>query len=58
MHSLDHHQKYHNTAVTHKVGGRGLYAGGGGQFQDEVPFSTAFKFSKEVHEKRLIKEPI
>ena len=21
MHSLDHHQKYHNTAVTHKVGG-------------------------------------
>ena len=23
MHSLDHHQKYHNTAVTHKVGGGG-----------------------------------
>ena len=29
MHSLDHHQKYHNTAVTHKVGGGGLYARGG-----------------------------
>ena len=29
MHSLDHHQKYHNTAVTNKVeGGGGLYAGG------------------------------
>ena len=30
MHSLDHHQKYHNTAVTQKVegGGGGLYAGG------------------------------
>ena len=29
MQSLDHHQKHHNTAVTHKVEG-GLYAGGGG----------------------------
>ena len=28
MHSLDHHQKYHNTAVTHKVEGGELYAGG------------------------------
>ena len=48
MHSLDHHQKYHNTAVTYKVGGGG--GGGGeedfmpkGQLQDEVPISTASK---------------
>ena len=29
MHSLDHHQKYHNTAVTHKVGGGGVFMPGG-----------------------------
>ena len=28
MHSLNHHQKYHNTAVTHKVEEGELYAGG------------------------------
>ena len=46
MHSLDHHQKYHNTAVTHKVegGGGGDFMPEGRQLQDEVPISTAFKF--------------
>ena len=42
MHSLDHHQKYHNTAVTHKVEGGNFMPGG--QLQDEVPILTAFKF--------------
>ena len=44
MHSFDHHQKYYNTAVTHKVEGWVFMPGGGGQLQDEVPISTAFKF--------------
>ena len=45
MHSLDHHQKYHNTAATHKVErGGGDFMPGGRQLQDEVPNSTAFKF--------------
>ena len=44
MHSLDHHQKYHNTAVTNKVEGGGDFMPGGRQLQDEVPISTAFKF--------------
>ena len=30
MHSFDHHQKYYNTAVTHKVEGWVFMPGGGG----------------------------
>ena len=47
MHSLDHHQKYHNTAVTYKVGGGGWGWGGGlyakGAVTGRSPYFNCFQ---------------